>query len=274
MSQVGDKDDEPTFPMAEDPIRRPTQNPQINPETGLPQTAEAEKQAIKDLLEKRTKGTREGDSSESSSEEGTPRKQRRTSQDLVAKKRVGEGAKKKSRKGATVASMGKGKKILEKAVPSKSDSSRKHGGMLLGVSGQMLVGFSCGLKFYRTDKQGRVFDRYGKRIYQEGEEQTAEESSEEEEVELGVEELPENDSDDEDTPLKEIAEKQWRMAKQGKGEVILEWTPGVVREGGNGHGDNGNDDDGDDEQEEDDEDVSESEIQALQAKHEVAELRR
>ena len=190
----------------------------------------------------------------------------------MAKKRVGGGAKKKSRKGATVASMGKGKKILEKAVPSKSDSSRKHGGMLLGVSRQTLVGFSRRLKFYRTDEQGRVFDRYGKRIYQEGEEQTAEESSEEEEVELGVEELPENDSDEEDTPLKEIAEKQWGMAKQGKGEAILEWTPGVARERGNGDGDNGNDDDGDDEQEEDDEDVSESEIQALQAKHEVAEL--
>ena len=27
MLQVGDKDDEPTFPMAEDPIRQPTQNP-------------------------------------------------------------------------------------------------------------------------------------------------------------------------------------------------------------------------------------------------------
>ena len=64
--------------------------------------------------------------------------------------------------------MSKGKKILEKAVPSKSDSGQKHGGMLLGVSGQMLVGFSHGLKFYRTDEQGRVFDRYGKRIYPEG----------------------------------------------------------------------------------------------------------
>ena len=72
--QVRDKDDEPTFPMAEDPIRRPTQNPRINPETGLPRTTEAEKQAIKDLLEKRTEGAKEGDSSESSSEEGTPRK--------------------------------------------------------------------------------------------------------------------------------------------------------------------------------------------------------
>ena len=186
---------------------------------------------------------------------------------------MGGGAKEKSRKGATVASMGKGKKIPVKAVPSKSDSGRKHGGMLLGASGQTLVGFSHGPKFYRTEKQGRVFDRYGKRIYQEGEEQMVEESSEEEEVELGVEELPENDSD-EDTPLKEIAERQRGMAKQGEGETILEQTPGVTREGGNGDGDNASDDDEDDEQEEDDEDVSESEIQALQAKHEIAELRR
>ena len=194
------------------------------------------------------------------------------SQDLVAKKRVGGGAKKKSRKGATVASMGKGKKILVEAVPSKSDSGQKHGGMLLGALGQTLVGFSCRPKFYRTDEQGRVFDKYGKRIYQEGEEQTVEESSEEEQVELGVEKLPENGGDDEDTRLKEIAKRQRGMAKQGEGETILEQTQGVTREGGNGDGDNGSDDDGDDEQEEDDEDVSKSEIQALQAKHEIAEL--
>ena len=146
--------------------------------------------------------------------------------------------------------------------------------MLLGVSGQMLVGFSHGPKFYRTDEQGRVFDKYGKRIYQEGEEQMVEESSEEEEVELGVEKLPENNSDDKDTPLKEIAERQRGMAKQGEGETILEQTPGIMREGGNGDGDNGSDDNGDDEQEEDDEDVSESEIQALQAEHKIAELHR
>ena len=62
------------------------------------------------------------------------------------------------------------------------------------------------------------------------------------------------------------------MAKQGEGETILEQTPGVTREGGNRDGDNGSDDDGDDEQEEDDEDMSESEIQALQAKHKIADL--
>ena len=93
--------------------------------------------------------------------------------------------------------------------------------------GQTLAGFCHGLKFYRTDEQGRVFDKYGKRIYQEGEEQMVEESSEEEEVELGVEKLPENDSDDEDTPLKEIVERRWRMAKQGKGETILEQPQGL-----------------------------------------------
>ena len=113
---------------------------------------------------------------------------------------MGGGSKKKSRKGATVASMSKGKKIPKKAVPSKSDSGQKHGGMLLVVLGQTLVGISHRLKFYRTDKQGRMFDRYGKRIYTEGEVQMVEESSEEEEIELGVEKLPENDSDDEDTP--------------------------------------------------------------------------
>ena len=64
------------------------------------------------------------------------------------------------------------------------------------------------------------------------------------------------------------------MAKQGEGETILEQTPEVTREGGNGDSDNGSDDYGDEEQEEDDEDMSESEIQALQAKHKIAELRR
>ena len=73
------------------------------------------------------------------------------------------------------------------------------------------MGISRGLKFYRTDKQGRMFDRYGKRIYSEREVQTVEESSEEEETELGVEKLPENASDDEDTP----AEGQQRMERQG-----------------------------------------------------------
>ena len=107
-----------------------------------------------------------------------------------------------------------------KAVPSKSDLGHKHGEMLLGVSGQTLAGFCQGERFYTMDKQGRVFDQYGKRVYQEGEVQMVEESSdeeqqepEEEEKDLGVKELPEDESDDDDTPLKDIAERRQRMAK-------------------------------------------------------------
>ena len=177
---------------------------------------------------------------------------------------MGGGAKKKSRKGATVASLSKGKKIPVKAVPSRSDSGRKHGGMLLGVSGQTLAGLSHRLEFYRTDEQGRMFDKYGERIYQEGEVQT-EESSEEEEAELGVKKLPGDDHDDEDI----LAGKQQRTVKQREGEQ----TPEMMREGGNRDGGSESSDDGDDEQEgEEEEHVSESEIQALWAKHKLAEL--
>ena len=96
--------------------------------------------------------------------------------------------------------------------------------------------------------------------------QTVEESSEEEETELGVKKLPEDDSDDEDI----LAGKQQRTVKQREGEQ----TPEMMREGGNGDGGSESGEDGDDEQEGDEEHVSESEIQALQAKHEVVELRR
>ena len=42
LTQVRREDDEPTLPTKKDPIRRPTQNPRINLETGLPRTTEAE----------------------------------------------------------------------------------------------------------------------------------------------------------------------------------------------------------------------------------------
>ena len=139
--------------------------------------------------------------------------------------------------------------------------------MLLGVSGQTLAGFSRGLKFYRTDEQGRMFDKYGERIYQEGEVQTVEESSKEEEAELGVKKLPEDDSDDEDI----LAGEQQRTVKQREGEQ----TPEMMREGGNRDSGSESGDNGDDEQEgEEEEHMSESEIQALQPKHKVVELRR
>ena len=85
----------------------------------------------------------------------------------------------------------------------------------MGVLGWTLAGFSHGPGFYRTDEQGQMFDQYGRRIYGEGEEQTIEESSGEEEVGLGVRELPdvEDNEDDEDTPLKEIVERRHKLAE-------------------------------------------------------------
>ena len=72
----GDYDDEPTFPTAKEPFRRPTQNPRINPKTGLPHTSEAKKQAMKEIMERRYGEKKKGDDSESSSEEEeeTPKK--------------------------------------------------------------------------------------------------------------------------------------------------------------------------------------------------------
>ena len=89
-----------------------------------------------------------------------------------------------------------------------------------------------------------------------------EESSDEEEAGLGVRELPDDDSDDEDTPLKEIAERRHKLAVQGEGGT----TPGQITRA------TGEKEKRDDEEEdEDDKDVSESEILALQAKHKAAE---
>ena len=181
-------------------------NPRINPEAGVPQTTEVERDAIQRLLESRGRGqtTPVADSSSSSKEETSKKKRkgegeepgeeetkRRTAKDLVAKKKTGGGAskaKKRSKKGATVASWGKGKKIPEKKtpqkkVPSRADSGRKHGGM----SGSTpAMGLSRGPGFYHTDEQGRTFDKYGKRIYLEGETQTVTESSDDD---LGVQTL-------------------------------------------------------------------------------------
>ena len=104
--------------------------------------------------------------------------------------------------------------------------------MLLGVLSQTLAGFSHGLEFYRTDKQGRMFDKYGERIYQEGEVQT-EESSEEEEVELGVEKLPEDDSDDKKNSRKgstikiRFRPKTWGMLLGVSGQTLVGFSRGL-----------------------------------------------
>ena len=57
---------------------------------------------------------------------------RRTSRDLVAKKKMSRGSTvgkgRKSRKGGVPSAAGTGKKVLPKKVPSRKDSNRKHVG--------------------------------------------------------------------------------------------------------------------------------------------------
>ena len=138
LPQVLVGDDEPALPTAKELYRRPMQNPQINPLTGRPYTLEAEKRAIRFLMEqgeeaKQAKERRDEtlkkrgkmskdlipkrkrtpakisveESSESSSDEEQPKKKPAK----VVNKRVGGGAMRKrwSRKGATPASQKKGK---------------------------------------------------------------------------------------------------------------------------------------------------------------------
>ena len=135
--------------------------------------------------------------------------------DLVAKKKTGgeaSKARRKSGKGATVASWGKGKKVPEKKtqkkVPSRADSGRKHGAK---SGGTPAVGLSQGPGFYSTDEQGRTFDRYGKRIYLEGETQTVIECSDDD---LGLQPLEgvfgvvDTDDSDDDETLAEMQKKE------------------------------------------------------------------
>ena len=119
------------------------QNPRKNLETGVTYTTVVERGAIQRLLEGRGKrkamlekesSSSEGEAVEKMGEkesegiiEGAP-KERKTSKDLVAKKKTRGGASKgrRSRKGATPTSRSKGKKVQMKKVPSKGDSDRKH----------------------------------------------------------------------------------------------------------------------------------------------------
>ena len=155
MPQVLVGDDEPALPTAKESYRRLTQNPQINPQTGRPYTLEVEKRAIRFLMEQREEAKQAKERRHESSKDETPKKRGKTSKDLipkrkrtpakrsveessesssdkeqpkkkpakVVKKRVGGGAtrKRQSRKGETLASQKKGKKVPSK-IPSKADS--------------------------------------------------------------------------------------------------------------------------------------------------------
>ena len=109
----------------------------------------------------------------------TPAKKKRTSKDLVVKKRMGgvSQRRKKSGKGATIASKKKGKDVPEKKVPSKVDSNRKH----WGVGGKPSATSQTGAGCYRTDEQGRNYDKYGRCVFADDEAQTVGNTSDEEE---------------------------------------------------------------------------------------------
>ena len=282
LPQVLVGDDEPTLPTARESYRRLMQNPQINPQTGRPYTSEAEKRAIRFLMEQREEAKQVKERRDESSEDETPRKGGKMSKDLipkrkrilekrsveespesssdeeqskkkpakVAKKRVGGGVtrKKRSRKGATPTSQKKGKKVPSK-IPSKADSGRKHGGLLPGTV------FACGTGFYTTDDQGRVFNQYGERVYQAGEVQTVEETDNDDD-DLGVTQLQPDDDDDD-----EVREGQGRQAPP-EGQVQIE-SQGTGDQGGTAEGEGQEDD------EEEDDDVSETEVRKLEVRQEA-----
>ena len=206
-------------------------NPWINPETGIPRTTEVEKEAIRRLLESRGRGqtTSVADSSSSSEEEASKEKRkregeepseeetkRRTAEDLVVKKKTGGGAskaKKRSKKGGYCGFPRKRKEDPGEENTAKESSlqGRLWEETWRNECQHISSGLSQGPGFYQTDEQGRTFDKYGKRIYLEGETQTVTESSDDD---LGVQPLGDvfgmadtDDSDDDET-LAEMQKKE------------------------------------------------------------------
>ena len=282
LLQVLVGDDEPTLPTVKESYRRLTQNPWINPQTGRPYTSGAEKRAIRFLMEQREEAKQAKEKRDESSEDETLKKRGKTSKDLipkrkrtpakrsveespesssdeeqskkkpakVAKKRVGEGImrKRRSRKGTTPSSQKKGKKVPSK-IPSKADSGRKHGGLLPGTV------FAHGMGFYTTDDQGRVFNQYGERVYQEGEVQMVEETDDNDD-DLGVTQLPPDDDND------DKAREGQRGQAPPEGQVQIE-SQGTGDRGGTAEREGQEDD------EEEDEDVSETEERKLEKRQEA-----
>ena len=203
----------------------------------------------KDLIPKR-KRIPEIRSVEESPESSSDEEQSKKRPAKVVKKRVGGGVmrKRRSRKGATPASQKKGKKVLSK-IPSKADSGRKHGGLLPGTA------FAHGTGFYTTDDQGRVFNQYGERVYQEGEVQMVEETDNDDN-DLGVTQLPPDDDDDD-----KVREGQGGQAPT-EGQVQIE-SQGTGDQGGTTEREGQEDNEGEDE------DVSETKVRKLEERQEA-----
>ena len=133
-------------------------NPRINPTMGVLYTTEAERRAIKEILNKRNKRPLQEEGEEEEEMVLKKRKSplRRTSRDLVVRKKTTEGGatnrRKRSGKGAKPTS--KRKKTPQKKVPSKQDSGQKYAGRGSYSGSQTTGGFQHGPGYYYTDAKG------------------------------------------------------------------------------------------------------------------------
>ena len=111
-------------------------------------TSEAEKRAIKDLLDQ-WKRWAEEDSDEEEEEQREPPPKRQTSLDLVAKTQTGRGASGQRRSGKGQMKGSTGKMQPPKKMPSRDDSGRKHAGIVMTAGG-----FEHEKGYYWEDEQG------------------------------------------------------------------------------------------------------------------------
>ena len=183
---------------------------------------------IKELLAGRRRGKPVEEKGLESSEEEERVEEptlRRNCKDLDAKKKMsGKAIGRKGRKGAkggVSSAAGSGKKILQKKVPSREDSGQKYAGRA-GSVGASTKGFQHGLGYYTTDAQGWVFDQYGRRVFQNDEEQTVEESFDDNGD--GEEQQQEGDSDE--VPLAEVIRWEGKAAAEPTEGMTEEEAPG------------------------------------------------
>ena len=197
-------------------------NPRIDQRMVVQKASEAEKARIKELLAGRKNGkpVEEKGLESSKEEEVEEPTSRRTSKDLVAKKKMsGKAMVRKDRKGGkggVPSATGLSKKVLQK-VPSRENYGQKYVGRGGSVAASTL-GLQLGLGYYTTDAQDWVFDQYGRRVFRDDEEQMVEESSDDNGD--GKEQQQEGDSDE--VPLAELI--RW------EGKAAAEATKGMTEE--------------------------------------------
>ena len=115
-------------------------------------------------------------------------------------------------------------KKKEKKVPSKGDSAQKYAGGS-GYSAAFAAGaFQHGPGYYTTDAQGCTDDKYRRGVFQDDEEQTVEESSNEDEEGNGDGEQQQQERDSDNVPLAELLRQEGEPAgaRPTKGETEAE----------------------------------------------------